>query len=57
MQAGQFNHVKTGSPWLAVTKARSLPPEIDNEGNIEYKVILCPAFKTYLYYFQLNIDG
>lgn len=57
MQAGQFNHVKTGSPWLAVTKARSLPPEIDNEGNIEYKVILRPAFKTYLYCFQLDIDG
>jgi len=40
MQTGQFNHVKPGSPWSATTKARSLPPEIDNEGNIEYKLKL-----------------
>ncbi|CAO3683901.1 unnamed protein product [Umbelopsis ramanniana] len=48
MQAGQFNHVKTGSPWLAVTKARSLPPEIDNEGNIEYKLKLVNPTKERL---------
>lgn len=31
---------RTSSPWSAGTKARSLPPEIDSEGNIEYKLKL-----------------
>lgn len=26
------------SPWSQVDKLGALPPEVDNEGNIEYKV-------------------
>lgn len=37
MQATNRQH-NIVSPWSQVDKLGALPPEVDNEGNIEYKV-------------------
>jgi hypothetical protein len=39
MHSERSTQARTGSPWSVGTKTRSLPPEIDHEGNIEYKVL------------------
>ncbi|KAM3584697.1 hypothetical protein VKS41_003504 [Umbelopsis sp. WA50703] len=40
MHSERSTQARTGSPWSVGTKTRSLPPEIDHEGNIEYKLKL-----------------